>query len=155
MRAIRRNKKHEDLVRRLTEPAHPDSNKSIFPTMRELMCFAALLGFENEKQGPLVEPSLEIDGRIFVNHQQSLDVLYLLALTTEKDANVLREDNEDQMVKFFEEYAEGGLEIIEQWMREMPEDPTGERAIINGLQERGYLSSQTKDTEVDPGSVSF
>jgi dnd system-associated protein 4 len=139
MRPVRRSKRHETLVRQLTEGANPQASRSVFPTMRELMCFAAVLGFEKSRKKPLESTTLEIDGRTFENHQQSLDILYLIALADEKDVEVLRENNEDQCLAIFEQYAEGGFEEISAWLKERPDDEHGDTAILEAMQKKGFL----------------
>lgn len=139
MRTIRRSKKYEGLVRQLAEAVHPHAGRPIFPTMRELMCFAAVVGFDCERKKPLETTTMEIDGRTFENHQQSLDLIYLIALADAKDAEVLREDSEDQCLSIFEQYAEGGFEELSAWLKERPEDENGDSAVLVGLQKRGFL----------------
>jgi dnd system-associated protein 4 len=107
--------------------------------MRELMCFAAVLGFEKGRKKPLDTATMEIDGRTFENHQQSLDLLYLIPLADAKDVEVLRENNEDQCLSIFEQYAEGGFQEIDAWLKERPEDEHGDVAILEALRKRGFL----------------
>jgi len=107
--------------------------------MREFMCFAAVLGFEKDRKKPLDAVTMEIDGRTFENHQQSLDLLYLIALADAKDVDLLRENNEDQCLTIFEQYAEGGFEEIAAWLKERPEDDNGDSAILEALQKKGFL----------------
>jgi len=154
MRGIRRSERFEGLVRQLAEAQHPIAERSIFPTMRELICFAAILGFEYGKRKELQGKTLEIDGRIFGNHQQSVDLLYLVALVTAKDADILREENEDEMIRIFEEFANGGLEILTAWLNEKPDDPHGDRAILAALQKYGFLENVT-EVEAAIRDVSF
>src|SRR5215212_5293849 len=130
MRAIKRSEKFEELVKKLAVEEHPVTKKSIFPTIRELVCFAAVLGFENNRRGKLEDATNDVEGRIFLNSQQSLDLIYLIALAAEKDGEILREENEEKMFQAFEEYAQGGFEILEQWMKEKPEDHFGNEAIL-------------------------
>jgi dnd system-associated protein 4 len=139
MRPVRRSKRHETLVRQLAEANHPHASRPIFPTMRELMCFAAVLGFEKDRKRPLDVTTSEIDGRTFENHQQSLDLIYLIALADTKNVDVLRENNEDQCLGIFEQYAEGGFEEIAAWLKERPEDENGDEAILQALQKKGFL----------------
>src|SRR5688572_23848247 len=105
MRGIKRSEQHEDLVRRLAEASHPSSNRSIFPTMRELVCFAAVLGFEHDRRKALEGKTFEIDARIFQGSQQAVDLLYLVALAATKNGDILQEEREDEVVGIFEEYA--------------------------------------------------
>jgi dnd system-associated protein 4 len=154
MRAIRRSKRHENLVRQLAETNHPVAKRPVFPTIRELMCFAAVLGFEKERKQALEEATIEIDARPFENHEQTLDLIYLLALADERDAEVLREGNEDKTLISFEQYAEGGFEIISDWMREKPEDENGDKAILAGLSKHGFLQ-QERDLDSASSDISF
>lgn len=140
MRGIRRSIDFETIVRRLAEEPHPDAGRAIFPTMRELMCFAAVLGFENDRRHPLQSKTAEIDGRNFANSPQALDLLYLIALASKKDAEVLRDENEDEMISIFEEYAQGGFEVLQGWLKDKPEDPNGDQAILAALGKYGFLS---------------
>jgi dnd system-associated protein 4 len=139
MRSIKRSKRHEDIVRQLAETNHPHAPRPIFPTMRELLCFAAVLGFERERKRELDSVTMEIDGRTFETHEQSRDLVYLIALADSKDTEILREENEDRCISIFEQYAEGGLEELASWLKERPEDPNGDVAILDALRKRGFL----------------
>ena len=50
--------------------------------MREVMCFAAVLGYESDRKRKLKEKTFEIDSRNFMNSQQAQDLLYLVALAS-------------------------------------------------------------------------
>jgi dnd system-associated protein 4 len=154
MRVIRRSSRFENLVRLLAEANHPKAKRPIFPTLRELMCFAAVLGFEKERKKQLDEKTVELDARRFPEHPQTVDLIYLLALADGKDAEVLREDNEDKALEVFEQYAEGGFEIISDWLKEKPEDEHGAEAILSGLAKHGYLH-QNRDVDAANADVSF
>src|SRR5438046_2596421 len=105
MRGVKRSEKFEDLVRRLAVEEHPRTGKSIFPTIRELMCFAAALGFENDQRSKVKNPAKIVEGDKIENSQQTLDLIYLIALAAEKDPEILQ--NEEKMAQIFEEYAQG------------------------------------------------
>lgn len=154
MRAIKRSEKFEDLVKKLAVEENPVTKKSIFPTIRELMCFAAVLGFENDRRSKLEDSTNDTEGRIFLNSQQSLDLIYLIALAAEKDPEILREENEEKMFQTFEEYAQGGFEILEQWMKEKPEDHFGNEAILAAFSKYNLLEREV-DPEIAVGEISF
>lgn len=154
MRAIKRSEKFEDLVKKLAVEENPVTKKSIFPTIRELMCFAAVLGFENDRRSKLEDSTNDTEGRIFLNSQQSLDLIYLIALAAEKDPEILREENEEKMFQTFEEYAQGGFEILEQWMKEKPEDHFGNEAILTAFSKYNLLEREV-DPEIAVGEISF
>lgn len=154
MRTIRRPEAFEPLVRQLAEIAHPISKRSIFATMRELLCFAAVLGFSEQVRTPL-ERTNEIDARIFENSQQAIDLIYLLALAGSKDASILQPDREDEMIRIFEEYAATGLKVLDRWMKEKPDDVYGDQAILAALRRYGFLSEQKSTVDDVIGNVKF
>lgn len=119
--------------------------------MRELMCFAAVLGFQEEKRLKLDgKKTHEIDYRIWQSNDFALDLLYLIPLAAERDLDLLRPEAEDKLVEVFEEFANGGLAIIQSWFNETPDDPHGDRALLNALHKHGYLSAPKKvDAVID------
>lgn len=141
-------------MRLLTESSANDSLMSIFPTMRELVCFAAVLGFQIDKKLPLDKETHEIDSRIFESHDVTKDLIYLIALADTRDQEVLREENDDRCIEIFEEYSEGGLEEIALWLKERPEDPAGNKAILDALQNRGFLEHE-RDVDIAITDVQF
>lgn len=149
MRSVRRSKCFETMVRQLAETNHPYAGRPVFPTMRELMCFAAVLGFEKDRKRPLDSDTMEIDGRTFETHEQSRDLIYLIAIADAKDAEVLRDDKEreDEAVGIFEQYAQGGFEILASWLKERPEDANGDEAILAALDRYGFLGQPRSPDE--------
>lgn len=148
MRSIKWREHYDPLVRRFAETAHPVSNKSIFPTMRDLICFAAMLGFEKETFVPMSGKTNEIDYRIWQNSPLALDLLYLIPLAHKKSGDILREDAEEEMTEIFEGYANGGLEILQGWMNEKPEDLNGDRAFLTAMQTYGFLKPEQSAEDV-------
>ncbi len=118
------------------------------------MCFAAVLGFEKEHKKPLESSTMEIDGRTFETHQQSLDLIYLLALAEAKNADIVREEREDEAIAVFEQYAQGGFEVLAGWLKEKPEDENGDKAILAALNKCGFLE-QSRGVDEAALDVSF
>lgn len=155
MRGIRRPAEFEDIVRRLAEEPHPSCKKSIFATMRDLVCFAAALGFEVKRRIVIEGPTNEIDARIFERSEMAMDLLYLIALSEEKNSDVLLPDREEQATTIFEEYSAGGLAEIRDWLQARPEDEHGDQALLAGLQENGFLIASKPQIDDVLGQVSF
>lgn len=150
MRSIKSDEKFGEMIQNLS---HPVTGKSIFPTMWELLCFAAVLGFEYEKRIELKGNLLPfVDGRIFSDKPLAMDLLYLIALASEKNADILRD--EEPMLKIFEEYAYGGLEILQGWLREKPEDSNGDKAILEALHKYNFLAVRD-DVPVAVENIAF
>lgn len=150
---INRSKVYEEYVQKLAALPLPGTDRRLFPTIRELLCFAALLGFSEKRRLPL-DRSQGVED---VSYQQfergdAENLIYLLALAETEDPNVLREGEESQCGVIFEEYANGGLAIIkDHLLREGGEYP--DRALMSMLRDRGYLVPA--QAEPDLAAISF
>lgn len=154
MRGVRRSKIHSDLVDRL-DTRNPATDQKVFPFKKATMCYAAILGFKKGRRAKLPNSDVDtIEWHTFANGGYA-DYIYMIALAHAKDLDVLRYDikNSDpsgfdeDMVTIFEEYANGGLEIMQTWLRKKPGDVHGHEAIIAGLKREGLLNL----TKTDPG----
>lgn len=112
---IRVAKDKADLVKALVAS---DSTTGPFQTYADAIVFAAALGAKRKKRSPLGTIATKEPGPIaldiFVSRGYDL-VFKLLAIAETKDANGLSffdETNEEQRIQIFEEYANGGLEIL-------------------------------------------
>lgn len=136
---INRSRVYEDIVQKLAAAPLPGSDRRLFPTIRELLCFAALLGFSEQRRLPL-DRSQGVED---ISYQQfergdAENLIFLIALAETSDADVLREGEESRCAEIFEEYANGGLAIIkDQLLRAGGEYP--DRALMSLLAERRYL----------------
>lgn len=142
MRSIRRLKEHADLCIKLGQTSHPVTNAALFRTYRDLACFVAMLGFEQGRVRELDGPTdLFVDGRIFEGSETAVDVLYLIGIASTKSTEALNDDAgaEEQLVKAFERFAAGGLDIVAEWMHAEPSDPHGDKAVLTALRRGGYL----------------
>ena len=155
MRNIRRPEQYEPLFKRFTETPHPVSGKPIFVTLRDFLCFVAVLGFHNDIRITLDGKTIELDSRVFENNEQSRDLLYLVALAGSRDANILQPDREDEVVKIFEEFAAGGLKSLELWMQECPDDHVGDQAILTALRRHGFFGMHSPSFETVINNVEF
>ena len=156
MRTIKKNSEFDHIVRRLADTPHPATKQAIFPTLRDLLCFAAVLGFETESRLPIQSQSdTFVDGRVFERDDLSMDLMYLIGLADGRDVDVLREENEDKLAAVFEEYANGGLRVIGQWLLEHPEDPSGDKALVAALISKGFLEVGPKPLHDVAAEVTF
>ena len=124
----------------------PGSPRKLFPTIRELLCFAALLGFSEKRRLPLDRSTGVHD----VSYQQferedSVNLIWTIAVAETQDVDILREGEEARCAEIFEEYANGGLALIKDFLlRNGDEHP--DLALIALLKERKFLQS----TSVEP-----
>ncbi len=163
MRGIRRSKQHTALTDLLVAK-NPKTGHAVFPSKKALQCYAAVLGFEMGQRIPLPKGEVDsIEWHTFDNDAYT-DYIYLVALGETKNLDVLRYDvgaseadgfNQD-MVEIFEEYSNGGFEILSNWLLKTPSDPHGAKAIVSGLQRNDLLSSnKSEDKEQTFEKVDF
>lgn len=155
MRNVRRPAQYEALFKRFTDTSHPDSERPIFTTQRDFLCFAAVLGFHAGERTPLGANTLELDGRVFDNHETSKDIVYLVALAATREPGVLHPDQEDKMVAVFEEYAATGLRVIDDWLIACPDDHIGDQALLTALKREGYLGGTKPPVNLALQGVEF
>ncbi len=145
---INRSRIHEDMVQRLAVQKLPGTDRTLFPTIRELLCFAALLGYSEKRRVPLEREKGVED----ISYQQfergdADDLIYLIALADTKDPEILKDGEENRCAKIFEEYANGGLMIIrDSMLRDGGEHPN--RDILELLKEQGYLDATDEETDL-------
>ncbi len=94
-----------------------------FQTYADVMAFAAALGAKRKKRVPLGEVSkrdpLPIGIEIFISRGYDT-MMKLLAIAETKDINIISphdENWEEERIAIFEEYANGGLEILQEELR--------------------------------------
>jgi dnd system-associated protein 4 len=155
MKSIRRDVKYEPLVRQLTEVTNPATKRSLFPTMRELLCFTAALGFQMNERRELGPSTAEVDARVWENLDSAVDMVYLVGVAGARDLNVLQADREEELLKIFEEYANGGLHILDGWLRAQGGDVYGDQAILSGLRQEGLLGEGRKPLSKAIDDVAF
>ena len=147
---VNRDRKHEPLVEKLTQGDHV-----IFNHNKDLMVFAAMVGYSRDKFEPVSSNKIQITLGTYSTTQQDT-YIYLLALLKTKDANCLKYENLNTAVRVFEGFCNAGLSIIQGWMDENPGDPIGidtleqkivEQALNNELSMQEDLDNN--DLEVD------
>lgn len=151
---INRSRVYEDIVQRLAAQSLPGTDRRLFPTIRELLCFAAILGYSENRRIPLDRSQgvEDVSYQQFEARPDAENLIYLLALADRQDVQVLRDDNEDECAGIFEEYANGGLAIVKDYLlRDGGEYP--DRALMRLLREKGHLKAV--QAEPDIGAISF
>jgi len=150
---INRSRIHEDMVQMLAVNKLDGADRALFPTIRELLCFAAMLGYSEKRKLPLDRS----DGVEDVSYQQfergdAEDLIYLLALADSRDPEILRDGEESRCAEIFEEYANGGFTILQDvLLKSGGEHP--DKEIMAYLHEKKYLMPD--DKEADLTKVTF
>jgi len=130
-RRVKRPSSHDELLNKLTDK----EKGGIFETYKDVMLFAAALAAYNAEQKPLQGKSSEpIDYNIFSKKSDNEALIHLLAIYNRDDITILSDENSDERVKILEEYANAGLDIIDQKIRS---SATTLDAILGLIQETG------------------
>jgi dnd system-associated protein 4 len=144
---IFRQKKYNDLLTLQLLP--------IFKTLKEGLCFCALLGFSQKKRTDYSYSSSDIgiSWDTFTGNQgRSHRYVYLIALAETKEIKILSglQIKGEDMYTIFEQYADGGLEIISKWADSDYDGETLEKNIIRNFIKIGYLPPTNHGEEADP-----
>lgn len=118
-----------------------------FVTIRELLCFAAMLGFQKKRRVPLPDGPKEDIAFSTFDENDAYNYVFLIGVAETKSLEILKDGRENELQKIFEEYAQGGLDIIASWMTKYS-DPKGFNAIVRGLHDEGYIDSETVDPKL-------
>jgi len=154
MRGLRRNERFENLCKQLVEEKTERGKKEVFPTFRELMTFAAALGFDQGRSLTVDGPSKEIESRILENHPPTVEMIDLIALAETKDSMILLDGKENDRLDIFERYANGGLEVLGEWLIGSKDLWNPDQIVISRLRDEGYLPDPSRP-EVIRKNISF
>jgi dnd system-associated protein 4 len=137
MRRIQRAKDKEDVIKLMGEEL------GVFKEIWKLLLFAASLGYCQKKRHPLgeIDTGKGIDQSTFGNCRAWPGIVHLFALVDHSDSSVLADENEDERLLAFEEYANGGLSMLKEHFTTNP--PT-----IQSLIELVNQYSPAKDAPV-------
>jgi dnd system-associated protein 4 len=112
MRRVQRANDKEEVIKRLTV-----GEKPYFKEIWRLILFAAMVGHRHGRREKLgaYDSGKGIDAAIFGNSQPAWPgVLFLMALVETNSHTILQsgEDQDNEKIAIFEEYANGGLSLL-------------------------------------------
>ena len=147
---VRIAKDKADLVKALTVSENSDS--APFQTYADTVVFAASLGAKRKRKSPLKDFSKRepapIGLDVFLSRGYDR-VIKLLAVTQTQDTHILSPTDsecEAQRVAIFEEYANGGLEILREELRGAV-DYT-ERLLLMAIGDRFHASQSPEEFDL-------
>lgn len=142
---VKRERTHEALTQRLTV-----SGTTIFTYLKDLMVFAAMVGYSENDRIPLSGATIEISLDTYSSDEKD-GFIYLLGLIATRNGNCLKNENLRETVKVFEEYCNGGLYIITKWLDENPSDPRGLDTLLDKVFER--LCKNRAESMIAPNDI--
>jgi dnd system-associated protein 4 len=116
-RRVRRPLDKSDLLNQLRDR----EKQGPFETYKDALVFAAALGFEKNERLQFDKSDEPIDWDVFKGSDR--DLINMMAVSVKKDLNILSEEENiiDEKLRIFEEFANGGLEIIKRKISESTE----------------------------------
>jgi dnd system-associated protein 4 len=121
---IHRAKDKQEIIEALTS-----DSLGVFKEIWRLQLFAAHVGLTHSKRVPLaaIDSGKGIDQSTFANCSAWPGILYLIAITESNSADPLSstQDAEDFRISAFEEYSNGGLEMLQNYFKARQVDLNG------------------------------
>lgn len=105
---VRRPREHADLMDELTAKDQP------FSSYRDMLGFAAALGWSLGKRTPFPHSAEPIAWSVFVNHPGNEALVDMLTAADSEDPDALSSANLKNRITAFEEYAKTGLDALAQ-----------------------------------------
>lgn len=134
MKRIQRASDKEDIIKSLMS-----EQVGVFKEIWKLLLFAAQIGIKNNNRLPLkaADPGKGIDQSTFGNCPAWPGILYLMTLAETQKSESLSgsQEAEDERVAVFQEYANGGLAILQDFFAGRPIDLDGLLAFIETQKE--------------------
>ena len=130
---VRRPERHEVLIQTLLTEAR-------FPAMRDVLLFAAALGYSANRRVPFDKPGEPIRYEILTNEAQAdAFVSMLAAVTMPDDPEILDATRLGERIAIFEEYANGGLEFLQEQIntQRKPYDVIVKSLTVDALTDAG------------------
>ncbi|TYB49194.1 DNA phosphorothioation-associated protein 4 [Actinomadura chibensis] len=106
---VRPPQEHHDLIERLLQ-----KNDGLFPTRWQVLLFAAALGWSRQRRDPFEKQAEPIRYGLFNSSATVAAVIDSIGvLAHPNDATIMADDRLPERIRVFEEYANGGLSIIQ------------------------------------------
>lgn len=114
---VHRENKFEPLVNKLCASKGAHNQKAVFKTVKELMVFAALVGFQLDKFEPMNSRSNAVSISMETYATTDHDAyIYLIALAKTPMLDIIKDENLKDAIGIFEGYCNGGLHHIDDWL---------------------------------------
>ena len=114
------------------------------------MC-AAALGYYRKERRPLGKAGEGIRWQIFERNQDSA-FIYALAISVENDINVLEPGTKDRTAEIFEEYAAGGLDVMQRTLAQSGE-PLDSLLLLLAEARRATTEAEVGLEGLSPGAL--
>jgi dnd system-associated protein 4 len=127
----------------------------LFPTLRDALSFAATLGYQEGRKLPL-DPNVgrdDIQSPVY-NNNEAVDIIFSIGIADTGSVDILKPENEKDCIKIFEEYANGGMHLIQEWIEKYA-DMSIEDAIWRGLKSINFIPEKKDENSTNPTEPEF
>jgi len=149
---VRRNRKYMHLQERLCSAKNRFTRKPLFEFNKDLMVFAAVLGYQFGLKEAIESDSVPITLGIYASDEKD-GFIYLLGLLATKETGILKDERLSDCIKIFEEYCNGGLKYLDSLLKENVQDTEGVDTLSDLIIEQ--LKKSVPDTEDNLPSINF
>jgi len=148
--SVKRERRHEPLVDKLC--SNNLSSGSIFPFIKDLMVFAAMVGHSLGKRKSLSGDSISIILETYASDEKDA-YIYLISLMEKRDGSILKDENLQSAIKIFEEYCNAGLYEISLWLDENPGDLEGVDTLISKILDKAIRNENFGKKDQPPENI--
>ncbi len=147
---VKRSKKYEAILQQLG-----GKEASLFTTLREALTFCAVLGYKERRKLPL-DPDAGTEDIAGAQYQlnDAVDTIFALALADSGSSDILRPEREKDCIQIYEEYANGGLELVQSWL-ERHADLDIQDSVWRGLNSIGVQPSNSDERVQEVSEPTF
>ncbi|MCE4935883.1 hypothetical protein [Aliivibrio fischeri] len=130
--SVRRDARFEALEEKFCSTKGAKSDSKIFDTVKELMVFSALVGYQLDDYQPLESKTnttpILLDTYATTDHDA---YIYLLALAKEPSLDMLKDEHLRDAIGIFEGYCNSGLKHIDSWIMNNIGEPLVSNILFN------------------------
>lgn len=126
-----------------------DDGTGLFLTHADILTFAAVIGFQNKKRVPVQKIIYKDPDPVLQEQFKDPSIIKLIALADTQNPKILASDEEcDRLrVQIFQEYANGGLELLDKELYGIQEPL--ERILLILYSERQSQQADAEDIDID------
>lgn len=155
---VRRNNKYAPVVNLLVYGSLDGDDVArstkIFPFIKDLIIFSAMVGKKFNCQEEVDKDNTKIilgtfEGGSGTGRDTRLDqhnIIFMFGLSVLRDIKYIRDENIDEVIRVFERYSNGGLSLIEGWLKDAAWNPN---ILLEKIVDEIKLSSTDSYPEIE------
>lgn len=97
-----------------------DEQRGAFREIRDVILFAGALGFQRDRYEEFTDSAEPIRWDTWTNRTYTEELVRLIAVAHAEDKEIAAPDRQGEQIAIFEAYANGGLSVLEEAIRDTP-----------------------------------